>query len=205
MYTKGSKKHPYLKPIFIYPQLISPDEIFVPISQSIVPYCLPYYIISNYGRIYNIYENKFMSTHTDAYGYQVITFFLHNEPEGRKTKSIKLHRLVMLHFHYFEGCENYQVNHKDTIKSHNYDTNLEWCTQLENIRHARSNGLIHDTKGENKSNALITDDEARIICQKLQDNIPATAISKEMNISVNIIYNIKQRRNWMHIVKDYSW
>lgn len=198
MYTKGSMKHPYLKPVYFCPPLIASDEIFAPITQSVVPYCLPYYIISNY-------ENKFMKTHEDAYGYQVITFYTHGNPTGVNTKGMKLHRLVMLTFHYFPGCEFYQVNHIDTIKYHNYDSNLEWCTQLENMRHARANGLFYDRKGEEKYNASITNDEARIVCMKLQDRIPVPEISRETGITVHTIHNIKQRRNWTHISKDYIW
>lgn len=41
-----------------------------------------------------------------------------------------------------------QINHKDTVKTHNDFSNLEWCTGSVNVKHAVDNSLRVYTKGE---------------------------------------------------------
>ena len=50
-------------------------------------------------------------------------------------KNIKIHRLVCKYF--VENPFNYNtVNHKDGDKTNNVFTNLEWCTNSYNVKHA---------------------------------------------------------------------
>lgn len=50
-------------------------------------------------------------------------------------KNLKLHRAVLFAFSGVRGSE-WQVNHKNGIKSDNRLSNLEWCTNAENVIHA---------------------------------------------------------------------
>lgn len=54
---------------------------------------------------------------------------------------VAVHRLVAICF-----CPNpngyLEVNHIDGNKLNNHASNLEWCTRLENVRHALRTGLI---------------------------------------------------------------
>lgn len=45
------------------------------------------------------------------------------------------------------GYNALDINHKDTIKTHNDFTNLEWCTRAFNVQHAVNNGLRTYIKG----------------------------------------------------------
>lgn len=58
-----------------------------------------------------------------------------------KIKTTLVHRIVAEVF-----CERTeaqtQVNHKNLNKQDNRASNLEWCTGLENVRHARANNAV---------------------------------------------------------------
>lgn len=62
---------------------------------------------------------------------------LYHEGNG---KTFKVHRLVALA--YLDNPERLpQVNHLDGNKSNNSVSNLAWCTNLDNMRHAIETGL----------------------------------------------------------------
>jgi DNA-binding transcriptional regulator YiaG len=59
---------------------------------------------------------------------------------GRRC-SASIHRLVAAAF--LGPCpDGQQVNHRDTVKTNNRSTNLEYVTPQENTRHARAHGLM---------------------------------------------------------------
>ena len=90
-----------------------------------------YKIYSN-GDIVGV-RNKKLSPDITKHGYEQVA--IHG-------KRYKVHRLVAFMF-----CNppcNYKeltVNHIDGNKRNNDFSNLEWCTHLENNKHARENGL----------------------------------------------------------------
>jgi hypothetical protein len=58
-----------------------------------------------------------------------------------KRENVSVHRLVATA--YVPNPDNLSdVNHKDGVKANNQDTNLEWCSHKENVRHAWETGLI---------------------------------------------------------------
>jgi hypothetical protein len=99
----------------------------------------PNYQISNLGRVKSL---NYLNTgrisilkQCASSRYFQVRLFLNNV---RKMKSI--HRLVAIHF--VPNQENKStVNHKDGDKLNNHASNLEWCTQKENNKHAWDSGL----------------------------------------------------------------
>ena len=69
--------------------------------------------------------------------------------EGQK-KMLLVHRLVAIAF--IPNQENKtEVNHIDGNKLNNHCSNLEWCTQAENLKHARDTGLADWKVGHKKT------------------------------------------------------
>lgn len=89
----------------------------------------PSYRISNDGEIVGP-QGKVLKGFSNNSGYLYVTLF--NKGSGKRES---IHRLVATAFH--ENPRNKKcVNHKDSNKTNNAASNLEWCTHSENITHA---------------------------------------------------------------------
>ena len=90
------------------------------------------YAISNYGRIKNLIENRYIPQKNDK-GYKRVTI---NAKVNGKTKyfTLSVHRLVAIAF--IPNPDKLPlVNHKDENKANNVVSNLEWCTEAYNVNY----------------------------------------------------------------------
>ena len=67
--------------------------------------------------------------------------------KNREGKAYSVHRLIAITF-IGENESKKCINHKNGIKTDNRASNLEWCTILENNRHARASGLRKTCDGD---------------------------------------------------------
>jgi len=100
------------------------------------------YQISNTGEVKSLYTNIIMKQKKNNRGYHQVKLF-----KDGKSKDYLVHRLVAEAFLENLNEDYNQVNHKDGNKSNNNVTNLEWCNQSQNIRHAFDNGLMKPRYG----------------------------------------------------------
>lgn len=128
--VKGQQQYTQIKPFAIIPYLIAPDEIFLPVTEQAIPGVYPYYMISNYGRVFlKFREMPFMQYNLDSKGYWMASFATIN---GQKI--CRIHRVEAMTFNYFPGCEEYVIDHIDGNRMNMRLTNLEWVTFQENVR-----------------------------------------------------------------------
>jgi len=177
------------------------DEQWVPIT---LPNLQPWYYISSYGRVYSKLYDCLIKDRFVGRGYKIITL----RDINNKPVDLLIHRLVMLSFNPIQNPENFQVNHIDTDKCNNKLSNLEWCTNSENMIHAYNHDLYY--KGEDNNFAVINNDTAIKICEALEQNMSYNDICKYANLPISkrfkdIIYQIKTHKNWKHISKNYNF
>ncbi len=182
----------YYKDISIYNS--NAVEFWVPITNRVAKNIIPNrYLISSFGNTWDCKLNKPIGFSINGKGY--IQVPLATLDHNRLTR--KIHRIVMISFSYFDGCENYEVNHKDGVKYHNYISNLEWCTSSENTIHAINMGL--KTVFGNKTNVQLTNGDITNILQLYNSGIIFAKDIKQIlnldnSISNVLIENICHKR-----------
>lgn len=167
------------------------DEVWLPIKNWEGCYC-----ISNMGNVKslirpNVIVEKLLRAKIDKYGYPCVTL---RKPGTSGYYTI--HRLVASAFIVNSDNKN-QVNHIDGNKLNNCVTNLEWCTNKENIMHAVSIGLS-DFVGEKNPRATISEDEVSRIKEFLRFGLKVCSIRRLMGISESKIQCIKDGKSWRH-------
>lgn len=88
------------------------------------------YQISNYGRVksFKYGSPKILKYKTNNKGYKWVALC-----SNGVQSNLLVHRLVAIHF--LENDKNYKIiNHIDENPANNNVSNLEWCTQSENVR-----------------------------------------------------------------------
>lgn len=156
----------------------------------------PMYWLSNYGKVFSEYTGLLTQTFSFDYAYVMLRTIYGG------MKRVRVHRLVMLGFNYFEGCESYEVNHKDGNKSKNVFTNLEWNTRKENMDHAVEHGLAASC--ENSYKATITNEQAIKICELLSTGeYLCTEIADIVGCQKCIVNGIAGRNTWIMISRNY--
>ena len=196
MPAAGQSAYQNKEPIDVNTTLRIFGEEFKDITDDIVPGVYNYYMISNYGRIYNKYTGNYMKPGISGAGYYFVYLASQNG-----SQLAQVHRLVLKAFAPIENQDNLDVNHKDGNKLNNVLLNLEWCTRSENILHAYETGLHPKT-------SIITEETAKEICELLSKN---SSTSKEIAEEVGngategIVHDIKQRQSWTNVSKDYTF
>lgn len=183
---------------FIYNEYIDEIYRFIPPFDDGIK---PYYMISNYGKVINIFTGAEIIPHENENGYLQVSLMT-TKNNGRVFR--KVHRLVMMCFFYFDGCENFQVNHKNGNKKINAYWNLEWVTSKENVHHAIETGLRLPFKGESNPMASISELDAKaiglaLIEGKLSDYDIA---NKYCNGNISIVRGIAYGNTWTHIFSE---
>lgn len=162
------------------------------------------YWVTSHGDVWYDYPKSKMAPYVNKIGYLHVGF---HGKDG--TTHMRVHRLVAMHFCPIPdrlkklglGFNDLQVNHIDGNKLNNRASNLEWCTQQENMIHAYDTGL---NKGPRKHDEQVYDAIGRM----LQDGIGIAEISQKLNVSRNTVSYIKRglsSRLSAELASKYTW
>ena len=189
----------------IIPVVSREPESWIRIPQELFPNIIPRYWISTFGRIYNEETNTILPQNKMYDKDKYITISLSTIGGGHQY--FQIHRLMMMIFNPIPNCELYDVNHKDGVKYHNWLWNLEWVTRSENIQHALNNNLFN--LGETRDNSKLTNNQVRLICEKIAEGKSPKQISIEMDLKDcnidKIVMNIINGLSWKHISCNYDF
>lgn len=175
------------------------------ITEDSVPNVQPWYLISTHGRVYSMATSIILKTDIINSGYERIQ--LRTKDNGRE--DCLVHRLVLENFYPIINMKEMQVNHKDTIKIHNWITNLEWSTQIENMLHAYRHNL-RKKGSENNLGGRFSEEQVHIICKGIVKGLSPKQICEE---ELNMVYNhtiyssillIAKGQNWKHVSYEYG-
>lgn len=168
---------------------------------------LPYYYISNYGRLYSCRYRRLISQYLDQGGYYRVNITL----VSGKTCFTGVHKLELMSFYPILESSLYVPNHKDGIKINNFIGNLEWVTISENTRHALDTGLAN-YKCENNSRSYLSNQTVHHICKMMEDGCSNTEIlndlgydfGKERNRVAAILRQIHRGQTYLDIGSQYD-
>lgn len=139
-------------------------------------------------------RERILWTRLNQLGYEVAGL-------SNPTLGIIVHRLVAEAF--IPNPENKRtVNHKDCDKTNNHVSNLEWCTHLENIRHAYENGLYHNRvvrRGDEHSNRKLSTEIVLDIMKELQLGTLPRTLGEKYGVNRRTICAIKIGQIWSHV------
>ena len=101
----------------------------------------PYYMITEDGKIYSKFYNKFLQVREDKDGYLSLLLCCNDE----KRRHFRVHRLVAST--YLENPDNLPiVMHLDNNSKNNHYSNLRWGTISENTQQAFDDGLVKNIR-----------------------------------------------------------
>lgn len=158
------------------------------------------YMISNYGHVFNVLSGAYISPSFGTYGYPFITI---RSDDGHSIK-YSLHRIVAEYFVPNPNPTEYTiVHHKNHNKADFIYSNLEWVTSSLNAKYAIEVGA--QASGEDSSNSVITEEQAKQICDMLEHGYRVSEIQRTIGCSRNVVRHIRDKKTWKHISKDYSF
>lgn len=117
-----------------------------------------------------------------------------------KEATYPIHRLVALTFIPNPSNKPY-VNHIDFNTLNNNVTNLEWCTQLENVHHTMKHGRMITPRGEQNGHAKIKDKQVMKIVKMHRSGMTTTDIAKIFKVHRCSIGSIVFGRSFKHIAR----
>lgn len=155
-----------------------------------------FYEVSNCGDIRNSKTHKIRRKNILQTGY----YFVNGSIGSRENKiTFRIHKAVAESF--IDNPDNLpMVNHKDGNKLNNHVSNLEWCTNAENIQHAYDNSLKFAIRGEDNHLSKLTQENVKYI----RDNyIPrdkrfgTRALGRKFNVDHTTIMSVLKYETWV--------
>lgn len=150
------------------------------------------YLVYEDGRIYSKRTKHFLTPKKNHDGYNRVQIWKNN-----KCRFVSWHRVIAETFIPNPNNLPY-VNHKDGNKTNNCVSNLEWCTQKDNIKHAWENGLSTHANHSKLGKIAQYDPAGNLIAVY-------SCIGEAAKITGISYYSIRANAKNNHNSKKYIW
>ena len=199
-----SYDHTY-QPMIFYKYEYIDDNVGYPLTCfDIMPGC---YLVYPDGRIYSLIVNRFLKPFKNQAGYSRINLRTINGTY----KNYSIHRIVADTFIINLFPDFYDdVDHRDGNKDRNHFSNLQWCNNNQNKHYASMNGQYEH--GEDRYNAVYSDEFAAEICSQFQEGIPYKEVYKkycsnkqESSTIGSFIYKLYHRKTRREITDKFKY
>ena len=164
------------------------------------------YAVTSDGRVYShsrlintvygatrLMKGRWLKPAKDGGGY----FFVSLCRDGH-AKQEKMHRIVAKAF--IDNPENKPaINHIDSNKENNDISNLEWCTQHENMQHCSRKGRIKIPRYQGSSHPSSKLNESIVLKIKRDNKTPVSQLAQRYGVTVQAIHAILKGKTWRHV------
>lgn len=168
----------------------------------------PGYEVSDAGRVRSIdrliicrdgqrqtFRGRLLSLRVGTTGYAVV----HLRTPEKNSASEKVHRLVAGAF--VPNPHGYpHVNHIDNDPLNNVASNLEWCTQAQNLEHARKQGrMAKYWAGRRSPNASLSPEQVTDIRTRHASGVSVAAIAADLGVARGVISKVVSGRTYQYL------
>lgn len=146
------------------------------------------YSVSNLGNVKNNKTGRILSKRPEKKGYTRANL---------NGKDYKIHRLVAIAF--IPNPNNLpEINHKDTNKTNNTVTNLEWCTSSFNQKHSYDSGC-KTVAGEKNPRSILNEKDVLYIWE---NNLSVKDIVDNYKLKKGYAKRVRSKQTWKHLLQD---
>lgn len=182
------------------------DEIWKPITEY-----EGLYEVSSLGRVRSLdrisirnnwparFKGQILKPLAGTNGYLYVNLRRLNQPRHES-----IHRIVAKHFLPPRQDSQIEINHIDLDKKNNLPSNLEWCTQSENARHAVAHGIRSGMTNPRVRKKLSPELVAAIREGHKSTGITLRALAKQFGISKAMAHMVVRNRAWKPAVTELS-
>ncbi len=139
-------------------------------------------MVSSLGNVWSKRSKKILKPSWNPNGRKYVSTKIGGRNGVHKT--LKISRLVAIAF--IDNPHNKpQVNHIDGDKTNDSLSNLEWCTQSENMKHAYRTGLKSHAKGTDSRLSALTEEQLKFVRESYKSrdrNYGARALGRKYSV-----------------------
>lgn len=163
----------------------------------------PGYFVNKQGSIYSLRAGRLLKPIDGGRGYFMVTF-----REGKKTKTVQIHRAVACAWIGPKPFPSAQIRHLNGIKADNRLENLAWGTPKENCQDRILHGV--QARGERHGMASLSEGDARRLIAMVEFRwwgsrriSNALHLSKIFRLDISHTRKIIRGLMWGHLDRPY--